>query len=95
MTLEHTLEEKRRKEKYDELRHKEEEAATERLAGKMELPYANLIGYSVNAEALGVLDQSTAEHAGLCVISKNGPHLKIAIKNPKKKRRFLKITTGP
>ena len=91
MTLEHTLEERRRKEKYDELRHKEEEAATERLASKMELPYANLTGYAVNAEALSVLDESATEHAGLCVISKNGPHLKIAIKNPKNPQTMLAI----
>ncbi|MEK7097987.1 MAG: ATPase, T2SS/T4P/T4SS family, partial [Patescibacteria group bacterium] len=91
MTLEHTLEEKKRKEKYDELRKKEEETATERLSNQMEIPYANLSNYSVNAEALAVLDKSSAQRAGLCVITKNGSNLKVAVKNPKNPQTMLAV----
>lgn len=91
MTLEHTLEEKKRQEKYKELRRKEEEEAAERMANKMELPYANLSSHTINTESISVLDKSSAQRADLCVIAKNGSNLKIAIKNPKNPQTMLLI----
>ena len=86
-----TYEERRRQEKYNELRHKEEEASALRLADKMSIPYADLANFNVEKEALGVLEEASARHSGLAVMSKIGANLKVAVKNPKNPQTMLAI----
>ena len=86
-----TYEERRRQEKYNELRHKEEEASSLRLADKMSIPYADLANFNVEKEALEILDEASVRHSGLAVMSKIGANLKVAVKNPKNPQTMLAI----
>lgn len=89
--LEHTFEEKKQREKFDELRHKEEEEAAQRMAEKTGIPYADLSKQTVNMEALGVVDEEAAKRAYMAVIHRTGSNLKIAVKNPKNPQTMLSI----
>lgn len=91
MSLEHTFEEKKQKEKFDELRRKEEEEASQRLSEKVGIPYVDLTKQTVGTEALLSLDEETARGAHLAIIQKLGSNVKLAVKNPKDPHTMLVV----
>lgn len=91
MATEHSFEEKKQKERYDELRKKEEEEAAQRLSEKAGIPYIDLSKKSINVETLGALDEETAHRAHLAVVQKVGSNLKVAVKNPKDPHTMLAV----
>jgi len=70
-------------EKFKELRKKEEENATIKLAQSLGLPYLNLLTQTINLEALALLDKTTSKNAEIAVIEKKDLKLKVCVKNPK------------
>lgn len=88
---EQTFEERKEKEKFEELRRKEEEAAAQRFSEKVGIPYVDLSGQTLNAESLSLVDEATARRAHCAVIQRFGSNLKIAVKNPKDPQTMLLI----
>ncbi len=70
-------------EKFKELRKKEEENATIKLAQKLGMPYVNLLTQTINLDALALLDKATSKNAEIAVIEKHNLRLKVCVKNPK------------
>ena len=89
MTIKDSLEERKQKERFEALRRKEEEEATQRLADVVGIPYADIGKKTYNLETLSVIDQNTAKRAHCVVIEKNGSHIKMGIKNPKDPHTML------
>lgn len=91
MSTEHSFEEKKQREKFDELRKKEEEDAAQRLAEKVGIPYIDLSKQTINMETLTFMDEESARRSRLAVIQKLGSNLKVAVKNPKDPHTMLAV----
>ncbi len=65
-----------------ELRLKEEETRTEELAGKLGLPYINLLGLPIENEALTLLPEEKARLGRMAVIRKAEKILKVIVCDP-------------
>src|SRR3989344_2386944 len=92
MTMrEHTFEEKKEREKFEELRKKEEEEAAQRFSEKIGIPYIDISAQTINAHSLSTIDEETARRAHLAVIQKFGSNLKVAVKNPRNPQTMLMI----
>ncbi len=70
-------------EKFKELRKKEEENATIKLAQKLGLPYLNLLTQTINLDALALLDKATSKNAEIAIIDNKNQKLSVCVKNPK------------
>jgi type IV pilus assembly protein PilB len=70
-------------EKFKELRKKEEENATIKLAQRLGLPYINLLAQTINLDALALLDKASSKNAEIAIIEKHDLRLKVCVKNPK------------
>jgi len=68
-------------EKFKELRKKEEENSTIRLAQELGLPYANLLTQTINLDALALLDESTSRNAEIAIVEKHDFNLRVCVKN--------------
>lgn len=69
------------KQVYSELDRKFEEQETERQAEQNKIPYINLYGFPLDAQALSVLPKEVAETSGACVFYKENRHIKLALRD--------------
>ncbi len=68
--------------KLDELRHKEEEDLVQILSSRYGVDYVNLLGTSVNTDALRLIPENTARAAQAAAYSIMDKKVKIAARNP-------------
>ncbi len=74
--------EKDREQKLAEVRRKEEEEQTERLAQKAGAAYIDLTLVPIQRDSLSVIPQAEAERSGAVVIQKSGQNLKVGVMDP-------------
>ncbi len=70
------------KEHLAEIRRGEEESLAKQLAPHYGLPYINLVGITINPQALLLIDEDTAKAAHVAAFEKQNKKLTIAIQNP-------------
>jgi len=75
-------EERLRKERLDEYYRKEEEDLVKILAERHGLPYINLVGISITADALRLVPESEAREGGVAPFAVKGKNLSIAVLSP-------------
>lgn len=68
--------------KLSEVRRREEEAQTKRLAQKLGLPYLNLFGLPLEPDGLLLSTEEKSREAGFLIIKKQMKNLEIAVKDP-------------
>lgn len=68
--------------KMSELNNRGEEGLVRTLAPKHGLDYVNLIGYTINPEALRIVDEQTARAAEVVIFDRSVSGLSLALKNP-------------
>ncbi|MDE2041212.1 MAG: type II/IV secretion system protein [Patescibacteria group bacterium] len=91
MTL--TFDEDKQKRKLNELLHKEEEDLVQILAGKYGVEYVNLQGIGTNADALRLINESTARAAQVAAYALIDKKVKIAVRNPQDEKVMAVIET--
>lgn len=77
-----SFKEEKTKRRLDLLRKKEEEENTSELARSSALPYADLITFPVEIDAIKIIPEEKARASGLAVFQVSGTHLKVALHNP-------------
>jgi len=70
------------KEHLAEIRRAEEESLAKQLAPHYGLPYINLVGVTINPQALLTIDEDTAREAHAAAFEKQNKKLTVAIQNP-------------
>lgn len=76
------FEEEEQQQELENLRKEEEEKFAQHIAGKNNLPYANLLIAVINPEALFLIDEKTAKEAEAAIIQKTDETLLVAIRDP-------------
>ncbi len=71
-----------REQKLTEVKRKEEEEQTERLAQKAGAAYVDLTLIPVQRDSLAIIPQAEAERSGAVVIQKSGQNLKVGLLDP-------------
>lgn len=82
---------KEQNEKLSEIRNLEEEDLAQILSQKYNIPYLNLLGISVNANALLIISEEKARNSDLAIFDVAGKNLSIAITSPEKKETLVVI----
>lgn len=80
------FDEDKQKRKLGELLHKEEEDLVQILSGKYGLDYVNLLGISINSDALRLIDEKTAREAQIAGYALIDKKIKIASRNPENQK---------
>ncbi|MEI8249147.1 MAG: ATPase, T2SS/T4P/T4SS family [Candidatus Taylorbacteria bacterium] len=68
--------------KLSELKHKEEEDLVQILSARYNVEYINLLGISINTDALKLVDEVRAQSAQVACFALIDKHVKIAARNP-------------
>src|SRR3989338_7868950 len=77
------FDEKKQKEKLEELREREEEDLAKILAQKYNLPYLDLSKMTVNLDYLKLIPETASREAKIALFHGVGKNLQIAVQNPK------------
>ncbi|MEK7182182.1 MAG: GspE/PulE family protein [Patescibacteria group bacterium] len=82
---------KEQNEKLNEIRNLEEEDLAQILSQKYKIPYLNLIGIPVNANALLIIPEEKARKNDIAIFDVAGKNLSIAITAPEKRETVVAI----
>lgn len=86
-----TFDEDKQKRKLNDLLHKEEEELVQILAGKYGLDYVNLSLVVVNADALRLIDETTARNAQVAGFALIDKKIKVAARNPEDEKTLAVV----
>ena len=86
-----TFDETKSNKKIEALHKKEEEELASVLSSKYGLQYVDLSRVSINAEALGLINENVAKEAELAVFNKVGKKISIAVRSPNNEKAKLVI----
>ncbi|MEK9177706.1 MAG: ATPase, T2SS/T4P/T4SS family, partial [Patescibacteria group bacterium] len=81
-----TFDEDKQNRKLDELRHKEEEDLVQILSTKYGVEYVNLLGISINSDALRLIDEKTARESQMAAFALTDKKVKVATRNPQSEK---------
>ncbi|TSD03160.1 MAG: Uncharacterized protein Athens071416_221 [Parcubacteria group bacterium Athens0714_16] len=82
---------KEQNDKLDEIRNLEEEDLAQILSQKYKIPYLNLLGIPVNANALLIIPEEKARKSNLAIFDVAGKNLSVAINAPEKNETIVAI----
>ncbi len=81
-----TFDEDKQNRKLDELRRKEEEDLVQILSAKYGVGYVNLLGISINSDALRLIDEKTARESQMAAFALTDKKVKVATRNPQSEK---------
>src|ERR1035437_7574348 len=91
MTL--VFDEDKQNRRLDDLLHKEEEDLVQMLAGKYGVEYVNLMVTPVNADALRLIEETTARTAQVAAFAVIDKKIKVAARNPQDEKVLASLET--
>ena len=77
-----TFDEDKQNRKLDEIHHKEEEDLVQILSAKYGVEYVNLLGISINSDALRLIDEKIARESQVAAFALTDKKVKVATRNP-------------
>lgn len=86
-----TFNDKEQNEKLSEIRNLEEEDLAQILSQKYKIPYLNLLGIPVNANALLIIPEEKARKGSIAIFDVAGKNLNVAIMSPEKEETIFII----
>lgn len=78
--------EKEQNEKLEEMRVLEEEDLAQLLSKKYQIPYLNLLGIPINANALLLIEEEKARESSLAIFNVTGKNISVAISSPENEK---------